>query len=359
MKFLIITYDEYFNIPYIENYEREIERQGHSFDVVLWNRSNLEIEKRSNHFVFSAPDCSGKVGKIGLFLQWRNFVLRVLKTHKYDRLIILTTIPGVLLFDKLIWNYRTQYWFDVRDYTYEYIPVFKKIVGSIVNHSLVTSISSEAFRTFLPQFNNLVLIHNISNETMEVDKCTLDVNKKPITIGFVGGIQYAEQNQKLLKQFRNHPKYQMKYVGKPHLGCDLQSFCTEKQIENVQFLPAYKNAEKPEIYRTIDMINCVYGGGTEIVRLALPNKLYDCILFKKPMMVSKGTYLAKIVEQYHLGLAVDVETNDVAQIVDTYLENFDSDAFLAGCNAFLKKVKSESIVFKHVLERFCAGEEIS
>lgn len=352
MKFLIVTYDDYINIPYIAYYENNLRARGIPYDIVLWNRSGRTDKNPPNSYVFTATDYSAKWKKIIPFFRWRRFVLRLLRKNRYDWLIILTTIPGILLADKLLGRYRKRYWLDIRDYTYEKFLLYKELVGRLTKGSFATSISSEAFLSFLPDDSSCVLTHNITNYAAKVPSCTLDIEKRPITIGFVGGIQFVEQNKRLLTLFRNNPAYCIEYVGRTHPGCDLQSFCNENQVQNVRFLPAYDNASKPGIYQSIDLINSIYGADNEVVRLALPNKLYDCILFKKPILVSKGTYLAQLVEQYQLGLAVDIETDPVVEMADAYLNHFNQEAFERGCQMLLDKVMQEQTDFENALDQF-------
>ena len=352
MRYLIVTYDDYFNIPYIRFYENYLKQHHHTYEVVLWNRSQQHV-MIPNAYVFTGKDHPSKLGKIVPFLQWRNFVLALLKRQKYDRLIVLTTMPAVLLADKLLGEYRNRFWLDIRDFTYENITFYKKLVGKLVHAAAAVSISSPAFRTFLPKSDKIYLTHNISNQEAAETHCSLDVNHKPIRIGFVGGIQFVLQNQQLLLQFANHPGFHFKYAGKAHLGCDLQPFCQKNGIHNAEFHPAFTNDQKPAIYRDIHLINCVYGNHNQVVRLLLPNRLYDCVLFKKPIIVSRGTYLEQVITQYHLGLAVDVENDDVVEAVTTYLKNFDRIAFEAGCAEFLKKVTEEIEDYHNALCSFC------
>lgn len=355
MRYLIITYDDYFNIPYICNYEKILKARNRSYDIVLWNRSGQQVTV-PNAYVFQGRDSKHKLGKILPFAQWSSFVRDILKREKYDRLIILTTMPAVLLADILLGEYRGRFWLDIRDFTYENVSFYKRIVHKLVQAAAAVSISSPAFQRFLPQSDRLYLIHNISNQEAAEERCTLDPKASCFCIGFVGGIQFVRQNRQLLSKFANNEKYLLKYVGKPHLGCDLPSFCRENHIRNAAFYPAFQNHEKPEIYRSIQLINCVYGNHNQVVRLLLPNRLYDCVLFKKPILVSKDTYLAEVVAQYGLGLAVDVEQEDVAAMVDAYLAEFDREAFEEGCRRFLERVDRECESYSHALQVFC-GEE--
>ena len=356
MRYLIISYDDYFNIPYIRFYEEALQKQGHTYDIVLWARSG-QSAGLPNGFEFTGKDYPSKLGKILPFLQWRKFALNILKKNHYDRLIILTTMPGVLLADQLLGKYKGKYWFDIRDFTYENVPFYKKKVANLVHGSWATSISSPAFRTFLPDSPRICQTHNISNEDAAVDHCPLDVNHRPMKIGFVGGIQFRVQNEMLLQQLANRPDFILKYAGKPHLGCDLQPFCQEHGIVNAEFLPAFTNDQKPAIYQDIQLINSIYGCDNQVVKLLLPNRLYDCALFKKPILVSKDTYLSEVVAQYNLGIAVDPATDDVAQEIENYLKHFDHQAFDAGCAAFLVAVAQEKAAYDKALKQFCMGSE--
>lgn len=352
MRYLIITYDDYFNIPYIQYYENYLRAHHQPYDIVLWNRSGRPVEI-PNAYVFSGKDRPTKLGKIVPFLEWRRFVLQVLKEKHYDRLIVLTTMPAVLLADKLLGAYRKKFWLDIRDFTYENVPFYKKIVHRLVEAASAVSISSPAFQRFLPKCDHIYLTHNISNQDAMEEHCTLDPRSARCCIGFVGGIQFFEQNKQLISQFANQEKYLLKYVGKAHLGCDLPAFCEEKNIRNAEFYPAFENSQKPEIYKSIHLINCVYGNHNQVVRLLLPNRLYDCVLFKKPILVSKGTYLADVIEEYHLGLAVDVERDDVVQAVEDYLAAFDHEEFDRGCRLFLERVETEISTYQNALQSFC------
>ena len=160
--------------------------------------------------------------------------------------------------------------------------------------------------------------------------------KHPLTIGFVGGLRYFEINKKIIKMFANSEEYRLLYVGRKHPGCDLEEYSVAIKVQNIEFLPVYKDEEKPRIYENIHIINSIYGSDTPEVRTALPNKLYDAVLYKKPILVSKGTYLQGVVEEYDLGLAVEVDGGNLKGELTRYLCELDKDKFVEGCERFLK-----------------------
>ncbi len=359
MRIAIITYDEYINIPYIQKYEKHIIGNGDDYDVILWDRRGCGGEHPNNHYVFQGKTKKSKLSKIIPFLQWRCFTLKILQAEQYDKLVILTTIPGILIFDLLIKKYKGNFFFDLRDFTYEGFGPYKKLVNLIVSKSAVTSISSKAFMKFLVPAPQIVVAHNISNDNVIQESLQWPSNKKRLTIGFVGGIRYFEENCLLLTKLKNSAKYSLRYVGKVHAGCDLEAFSEKNNITNAEFFPAYDNSQKPEIYRQIDLINAVYGNKSPEVKLALPNKLYDCVIFKKPIIVSQGTYLAEIVEQYHLGIAIDIEKDDIEMTLDKYLAGFDARQFEEGCREFLKLAQQEEMKAEERITNFLKERIIS
>ena len=357
MNCLMISYDEYLNIPYLAGYEALLRECGVNYQIVLWDRRGLGAAAEREHaFLFHAKNPRSKLGKLLPFLRWRGFVLRLLRQRQYDRLIVLTTVPAVLLSDRLLGAYSGKYWMDIRDFTYENIRWYRGIVERLTRGAAGVSISSDGFRTFLDKGIPLYLSHNLTNESAEERLCHLDPRKRPIVIGFLGGLRYEKQNQSLMRQLAGSKKYSLCYMGKSHPGCDFPGFCRRNHIENVRFFPAYQNEDKPELYRAIDLINSIYGADTEVTRLALPNKLYDCALFKKPILVSEGTYLASVVREYQMGLSVDLGTESVEARLDEYLSAFDREAFENGCTRFLRRVRQERDLYLSALRKFLRGE---
>ena len=70
------------------------------------------------------------------------------------------------------------------------------------------------------------------------------------------------------------------------------------------------------------------------VRLALPNKLYESMYFKKPILVSSNTYLSQVVDQYGIGFKWD--QNDMSGLI-LYLN---SSEFLDDYRLFGEKFNS-------------------
>lgn len=320
------------------------------YDVILWSRRNAQFEQSDNHYVFKSQTKKSRLSKIIPFIKWRHFCLKILKHKKYDKLIILTTIPGVLLSWQLFRRYKGKYIFDIRDFTYENIRIFSYIVSKLVEFSAFTTISSPKFKSWLKASDKILVTHNILNEGMKSE--IVQIPKDKIRIGFLGGLRYYNENVLLINQVKNDSRIELHYIGKKHPGKDLELFCKLNSIKNVMFFPPYNNEDKPKLYKNIDFINSIYGSKSLEVSTALPNKLYDCVLYKKPIIVSTGTYLAEVVDMFFLGFSIDIEREDFIDKLNEYVINFDEEKFIFGCEKYMNQVMSEEECVKLHINKF-------
>lgn len=353
MKFLIVAFHPRTMTPYAKQYEDEIVKAGHDYDVVFWDRfSNANLEKNKNEFIFHRICSLGgnRLKKIYPFYLFRKNVKNIIKVGKYDKIIILNTMPGFLLQDVLKKRYANNFILDIRDYTYEKYKIYHNAVRQLIEESYFTAISSRGFIKFLGNSEKLVINHNIhSGIGSDASHFSFD-GKHKITIGFVGAIRYFDLNSKLIDYLYNSTKYRLLYIGRQNEDCNLQEYCHNNDYANIKFQGEFKNEDKPQIYQQIDIINSIYGNNSVEVTTAIPNKLYDSLVFKKPILVSKGTYLAKIVERYHIGIAVDM--NNIEKDIDEYIKYFDSYQFNINANNLLHVVLNEQHVFHKKIREF-------
>lgn len=351
MKVCIIGHTERNYLPYMEKYVQFFEERGVEYDIVCWQREEKPTLHRPHEHDYYEEAKDGVLNKIGSYLRFRRYVLGLVKENRYDKLVVLTTVPALFLKGTLRRRYKGRYLFDFRDYSHEKFGPYRHMVDKLIADSALTTISSHGFMEFLSENKKIVMNHNITFHEPVADAPDLR-QKQVINIGFIGGVRYYEENVALIEKLKNTFRYQLWYIGKATNDCDLQGYCAQHEVTNVSFVGKYDNAQKPELYRSIDLINSIYGSDSYEVTTALPNRLYEACLFKKPIISSKGTYLGEVIERYGLGLVVDVETDDVKQLVDDYVNRFDREAFVRGCENFLKIVKKDEENLYSALERF-------
>jgi len=191
---------------------------------------------------------------------------------------------------------------------------------------------------FLNKNNKIFLNHNISNiksrDAFQIENLK---QKNNINIGFLGVLRYEKENKSLIINLKESLKYRLFYIGRKYPEVDFEQFCKSNGVRNCFFFGAFENDEKPLLYKKIDIINSIYGNSSLEVSCALPNKLYDCLIFKRPLIASKGTFLGEIVEKYHLGFCVD-KLDNIEKMLDEYISQFDKDKFESYTSILLEEV---------------------
>lgn len=351
MKICIIGHTERNYLPYMEKYIRFFEENDVSYDIICWEREEGKRPMDSHEHNYFEKVKEGALNKLLSYARFRRHVLSILEKEHYDKIIVLTTVPAIVLSRWLRKNYSGRYLFDFRDYSFEKFSYYRKMVDNLIASSEITTISSKGFLDFLSKNDKILLNHNISSAQPFEEAPDLK-NKQVINIGFIGGVRYYEENTFLIEKLKNTFRYQLWYIGKPTPNCDLPSYCKQNSVTNVSFVGKYDNSQKPELYKNIDMINSIYGDDSLEVTTALPNRLYEACLFKKPIISSKGTYLGEIIQEYDLGLVVNVEDDDVLTMINEYVEGFNSEKFLDGCHRFLKMVSNDEEILYKALQKF-------
>lgn len=348
MKICIIGHTEKNYLPYMDKYINYFKEHNIEYDIICWQRED-EVHRHVDHeHIFYEPLEEGLISKVYGYLKYRRFILKILKQNKYDKLVVLTTMTAVILKHILCTKFQNRYLFDFRDYSFEKFGFFRKLVNKLIDNSELTTISSHGFMDFLAPNPKIVINHNIPVNFPRGGVGELS-SKQVINIGFLGGVRYYDENTDFINAMKNTFRYQLWYIGKPVPGCDLQGFCAEHDVTNVSFSGKFDNSQKYELYKNIDIINSIYGNSSLEVTTALPNRLYEACLLRKPIISSKGTFLGELITRYQLGLAVDLSSDDVLSMIDNYVDNFNPIAFYGHCDEFLADVeKDEKTLYKRL-----------
>ena len=137
-------------------------------------------------------------------------------------------------------------------------------------------------------------------------------NNQILKIGIIGGLNRGKPTHALLELAIQKPWIHVFIHG---LGPN--ETMIKKYSENYKnityFGPFNFFRDSSKIYRSIDVAYVVYDTTNVSLntKYALPNKLYECMYFGVPMIVSKDTLLAERVVKDNIGLAVDFSQKDI------------------------------------------------
>ncbi len=147
-----------------------------------------------------------------------------------------------------------------------------------------------------------------------------NLEKKPssiFTIGFIGVIRYLKCFETLIQAIdllqERGIDIRLKIAG----GGELESLSKiVRDREWIDLTGTFDySREITSIYADVDLIWSVYDTSLQNVRIAMPNKFYEAILAKIPIVVAKGTHLASRV--HRAGIGTSVPYNDSEAIANT------------------------------------------
>lgn len=338
----IICFWDRYATPYLRKYEELLRSEKVSYEVVLWNRTPKDNDEKVtfyNQTVTVNIPCSGnKIQKGISFLAWKSVVKKIISERNYRHLIILSTVPAVLLFSTLLHNYKEKYLFDIRDYTLENNYIFRKIVMNLVHNSVLTAISSKGYMKWLDASSKITVNHNITVDDIDDSYTTLEQGKKIVNFAFVGNVRLDTQTVGLMHALKNNERIEQHFYGRIIPSCRIKEIAEENDINNIFLHGVFDVSKKKKIFRDVDLINCVYANSEkeENIHLEdstpLPNRLYDALMFNRPIIASRGTYLAELVKEYNLGCNVNGFDSDVLKQILEYVDSFNPEVFLKGCN---------------------------
>lgn len=301
MNVAIILFQNMRHAPFLNFYKNILEEiDGLTYDILYVDRHpELNEPKDEHHYAIPWPEWSGIKRYIGKSVGCLNFcfrVNRILKQKNYDRLIILTTMPAVILQPTLCKKFRNRYVVDIRDYTRENIRFFWKREEKAVKESAANVISSPAFVSFLPKAKYL-LCHNLNIDPQDKSYGTRHFARKkknPIVISYVGLIQYAGQCKRLIDLVKEDQRFEMRFYGTEGGTQEVLSYVREKKCDRVISMGVFKPEDKCVIYGESDLIFNCYGNDSLLVKCLVSNKHYDGAQFMKPLIVSPGTVMAEL-----------------------------------------------------------------
>lgn len=335
--------------PYIDKYLEILHQKKVSYEVIIWNRSGEKKQYPSNYLVFNEKSdiFVAQWKKVGAFIRFKSFLKRTIIARKYDKLIMLSTMPAVLCYNLLKKKYRGKYIFDFRDLSYERYAFFKRIVKSIIDNSYFTCISSPGFAEKL-ELDSYVIAHNfryrdLDNELNEPNLCT-----NPIRLLHIGITRGEQFNKRLADIFGGDDRFQVNIIGS---GNDTESF--KSYIENksnIKVRGTYNNMDKMSFIYDASMLLYYYPGDYNCDS-ALANKYYDGLIYKKPLIGNINTYSGKRIQDKGLGISLDIDDNHFADKIYNYMMTLNQSVYMEAVAREMNLVfKEDSAYLKNIRE---------
>ena len=271
-----------------------------------------------------------------LFVYFRSFfrLKKLLVKIKLDKIII-TNIDILLL---LILNNIKKYTkniimeiSDLRAYTFNsnLLAKIQQYIDDILLNRYLTKMifTSPKFNEYYygAKFNgDIFILENKPLESMmptKIDKCE---NNK-IVIGIVGLLLDGKPHTALFDYAKNREDIEVHIYGKGSYEEQAKEY--SQNYENIKYFGEYNFfKDVAAIYASLDIIYMSYDTSSNDlnINLALPNKLYEAMYYKVPIITSKGTYLAQRVEENEIGYTINCcDEKDIENSIKDYIINKD------------------------------------
>lgn len=332
--------------PYIYTYCDLLKNKYNNIDVLLWNRGSIDYSQNINNFnvisIINQKDTKNKIKLLWSKYIFCNKVFNYINHRKYDRIIVFN--EDILLLLKKMNNVIL----DNRDL--KVIRNNSRVSKFILKRKLKNVVgvihASDAFSDYYfnqYNYNNNYIFYNIPMELggklQENIKLNDNTNKSNLTIGFIGVIRYIDQLRMLINSTRN-TNFNVKISGGGKDYFEIKEY--SKDFNHVKVEGKFDSRDTLKKYEDIDVIYSLYNTLNENVKLALPNKLAYSILLQKPIIVSRGTYLQKVVEEYNIGYAVaDGDEEDLKIQLQKVYSNYRKFDFNYARKVFCEKIEDQ------------------
>jgi len=300
---------------------------------ILANLNNSISKKTTLFNLGEIPNASKPIKRLLGYFKGIGKVKKVIKHSDYD-VVLMNNIDVLMLYilSRFTFIKRVSHpkivieISDLREFVFRKTFASKiirlierKLYQKHVNKLIVTSKKyySYHFEKFFKK--DMFVLENklLSNEINITKPITREDSTKSI-IGVIGSLVRKEEYIKLFETYKNssdveihiHGKGQFQHIAEEYAGL----------YSNIAFFGpynAFNDAQK--IYQSVDIVYLVYDSGLVSLnnKLALPNKLYECMCFKVPIICSKDTYLEELVLDYGIGISINYkEPNAIERAVE-------------------------------------------
>lgn len=354
MKILIIIGCNPSKAPYIQYYIKTLNDLNCSYDIVYWNRDNIDEKLSSNYYAFNNVnfDTDSKIDKICGYFKFRRFVISHIKKNRFDKVIIFTLQSAILFGDILCRKFKKKFIFDIRDYSTLYsINICKVIINKCLKYSFVTSISSPGFIQWLPKKYKYILGHNVHQDLVSGGLTDTKINTgRPIKILTIGQIRDVEENYNLIQSIANDNNFSLTFIGIGDGIKELEKRVVHNGYNNIYFKGRYNKKDENKIVSDYDMINAFMPDNI-LSRTLMSNRIYLSLLIGKPIIVTDKSTQAEYVKKYNLGICI-TNTINIKDTISSYWENYDKSIFDLGRINFLEEVKSDINTFENTISEF-------
>lgn len=338
--------------PYVRNYTRILDEEKSEYGIISWNR---EGDDNPEGFQYNER-CQKGHGSAGFsaYKGYIKFIKQTIKEQGFNRIIVFGPQMTCLLSTYLLLHFRNRYMIDYRDLSIEQKPGFKQLFALMLKFSCANVISSPGFKRCLPR-RDYYLSHNFDERAVceALENQTLENSfnvENGIDILTIGAIRDFSSNIEVTKAIANQDGFTLRFVGRGQGTVEkLQAYCDEVKATNVSFVGGYNKPEEAGYVKTSTFMNIFY---PRIIThdTALSNRFYNSLIYRKPMIVTKGTIQGDYAEKYNVGVAL-TDCSNLTNDLKAFLQQ-DYQEYCKRCDGLLMEFLNDQHEFVEAVKKF-------
>lgn len=286
--------------------------------------------------------------KYALFLPFASYIM--LK-NRYKFVIAWNDLTALLFAGFLRRHFRNSYCVNIRDEMGYRKPWIRNRYRKVFSGAAFCTTSSRKYESFLPEGITYTPINSLNFNALKdlKPRNSHRSSNAPLRIGFIGNVRFFEINEKLLRLFRDDPRFELHFYGTN--ANKLKKYAEDNEINNCVFHDSFPVKETGKYLNKIDILNNVYGNDTEGLRTAVSIKLYHAAYARIPILVCDNTYTADLAERAGIGFKVDPKAFDdsISDELYSWYYSLDYRRVIQGCATFLHSAEKENEAFKALL----------
>lgn len=336
--------------PYVGIYTRLFDEWNIPYEIIYWNRGG---EVNDIGIPFNAKTGNGRLSKFIGYFKFAKFIKNQLSKNKYSKVVVFSSQIGIFCVDFLKKHYQGNYIFDFRDLSIEQSKLFRHPFDVLLKSSYANVISSPGFKDYLPSGVKYILSHNFIEEEVKkaLDPVNNTISTSPIDILTIGGIRDYESNAPLMDVLGNNKNFTLRFIGKGPSALDLEKHAKDNDYSNVFFKGYYNKCDEPEYVKSATCLNIYYPDKTTH-KTALSNRFYNSLIYRRPMLVTKGQIQGDYCEKYNVGIAIS-NIESAPNQIQNWFSTFDYNEYENSCIALLKQFLEDYDYFRNMLKSFC------
>ena len=313
-------------------------QNGYDVTVLGWDRdSRIDNHKmiqingisvKSNFFRFKAGYGNSKKNILGLILfQFWQFCILIKNCRMYSCIHacdfdcgFVSLIVSILCNKKIVYD-MYDYYTDSRPMNKKIEKVVNKLENFIIDSADISIICGEWRKKQIQGSTpkKLIVIHNTPNINFISNSSFIKKINNKIKVVYVGILQDDRLLLEVLEQFKYNNEFELHVGG---FGKYESNFLeSSKQYDNIFYYGSLKYSDVLQLESECDVLFATYNPKIRNHKYSAPNKVYEAMALKKPIIVCKNTGIDELVTKNDTGLSIKYSGLEFINCIKKFSEN--------------------------------------